>query len=86
MENGENVNKKNKDGCTPLHNASKKGYIEVVKLLVEHGADISARTKLKRTAEDVARIAKRSHIVSYLAKEKKKMKNILSTEIPENQK
>ena len=30
-------------GCTPLHNAAGKGLLEIVELLVYHGADLNIR-------------------------------------------
>jgi ankyrin repeat protein len=32
-------------GWTPLHLAAREGHLEVVKLLVEHGADLTATTQ-----------------------------------------
>ncbi|KAK6528287.1 hypothetical protein TWF281_009533 [Arthrobotrys megalospora] len=34
-----------KDGFTPLHKAVEKGWVDGIKLLLEHGADIEATTK-----------------------------------------
>lgn len=38
------VNAKDENGWTPLHEGARGGHLEVVKLLVENGADLSART------------------------------------------
>jgi prolyl 4-hydroxylase len=38
------VNAKDINGWTPLHEGARGGHLEVVKLLVENGADVSART------------------------------------------
>jgi prolyl 4-hydroxylase len=38
------VNAKDANGWTPLHEGARGGHLEVVKLLVENGADVSART------------------------------------------
>jgi prolyl 4-hydroxylase len=38
------VNAKDSNGWTPLHEGARSGHLEVVKLLVENGADITART------------------------------------------
>jgi len=41
VENGADINKKNNNnGTTPLHITCEKGHIEVLKYLVENGADI----------------------------------------------
>jgi Ankyrin repeats (3 copies) len=38
------VNAKDENGWTPLHEGARGGHLDVVKLLVENGADLSART------------------------------------------
>jgi ankyrin repeat protein len=48
------MNAQDKDGFTPLHLASAGGKLEVVRLLVEHGADIDVKDKAGRTAYQVA--------------------------------
>ena len=40
IEKGVDVNAKDKNGSTPLHYAAKMANLKVVKLLIEHGADI----------------------------------------------
>ncbi|MDP6307246.1 MAG: ankyrin repeat domain-containing protein, partial [Verrucomicrobiota bacterium] len=37
------VNTKNKNGGTPLHNATWKGHMEIVELLIANGADPNAK-------------------------------------------
>ena len=44
VANGINVNQKGEEGYTPLHEACSFGHKEIVRLLLESGADISART------------------------------------------
>ncbi len=39
----ENLNIRDKDGKTLLHYAAQKGYLDIVKLLLERGADINAK-------------------------------------------
>ncbi len=36
-------------GWTPLHEASSRGHIEVVRLLLDRGADIQAQTKVSES-------------------------------------
>ena len=43
LDNGADVNTKNKDGWTPIYPASWKGHAETVKLLIDHGANVNAR-------------------------------------------
>ena len=43
------VNARDKEGCTPLHLAARKGHRDVVELLVAEGADVNARNEEQRT-------------------------------------
>jgi ankyrin repeat protein len=42
------------DASTPLHLASTKGYVDVARMSVEHGADVSAQDKDGRTPLQLA--------------------------------
>ena len=53
-------------GNTPLHRASRSGRIELVRLLVEHGANVEVRDNQGRTPMDVASGEKRDEIVKLL--------------------
>jgi ankyrin repeat protein len=44
LAHGINVNQKGEDGYTPLHDACSFGHKEIVRLLLENGADLFART------------------------------------------
>ncbi len=54
-------------GATPLHWAALRGHTEVVKLLLQRGADVSARNKSGETARDVAVRAKRDEVARLLS-------------------
>ena len=50
IEEGANVNMRNKDGRTPLHKASIDGHLEIVKLLFKKGANIHIKDNNGNTA------------------------------------
>ena len=41
-----------RDGATALHYASKKGYTEVARLLVDNGSDVNRQKKCTQTVND----------------------------------
>ena len=51
---GTDVNSKDKDGWTPLHEAAYEGHKQIVKLLVTKGADVNANDDDGETPLDVA--------------------------------
>ena len=54
LERGADVNSRaDDDGCTPLHRASEHGVLQIVRLLLEHGADIGAVNRNGKTALQV---------------------------------
>jgi ankyrin repeat protein len=57
---GADVNAKNNYGETPLHEACRKGHVQVVKELVSHGADIEAKDNDESTPLHTA--ALRGHL------------------------
>ena len=67
------VNSRNAKGSTPLHLASMgsrwilKGFVVVVRLLLEHGADVQARDLSGQTASEVARGPEQQEIVWLLS-------------------
>lgn len=59
LENAANVNSVNDDLQTPLHLAAERGFTEptqgeIIKLLIEHGANAGLRDKNHKTALDLA--------------------------------
>ena len=64
LENGVDVNSKDDDGYSALHAAAENGYLDVVKLLVEKGADIHFKSEY--TALELAKMAQQHEIVAYL--------------------
>ncbi|MBM3886685.1 ankyrin repeat domain-containing protein [Candidatus Dependentiae bacterium] len=56
------INSKNFKGSTPLHIAVSRGDIEIVKKLIEAGANISERDAQGRTAQSIAEKNKRPDI------------------------
>lgn len=54
MRAGANVNAKGLDNESPLHDAAINGHYKLVKLLVEHGADIYAKNSKGKTPLDIA--------------------------------
>ncbi|KAN0141689.1 Ankyrin repeat-containing domain protein [Lactarius tabidus] len=63
------VNSRNNEGSTPLHLASagyEVGNPDIVRLLLDHGADAQARNLSGKTASQVARGPNRQEIVQLL--------------------
>jgi len=63
---GVNVNHIIANGAFPLYMACQKGFIEIVKLLLENGADINMRFKGKFTGEHIAKTKKHFNVVKLL--------------------
>ena len=69
------VNSRNVEGSTPLHLASRgswslrKGSAVVVRLLLDHGADVQARDLSGKTASEVARGPEQQEIVRLLSQD-----------------
>ncbi|HJZ90497.1 MAG TPA: ankyrin repeat domain-containing protein [Gemmataceae bacterium] len=68
---GINIDQPGDLGHTPLHEACMRGSLEIVRLLVEHGADLFALTE-GHPPFTTARFANNDHICDYLAGEMKK--------------
>ena len=54
IKKGININDVQKDGSTPLHGAAFYGQVEIVKLLIDYGADINKRNNFGNLASDEA--------------------------------
>ena len=53
LARGTNVNLKNDGGSTPLIEASRKGYKEIAKLLIENGADVNCKLEYTTDIESI---------------------------------
>jgi len=70
IENGADVNAKDRSGNTPLHWMACGGYghIEIAKLLIDNGADVNAKNKRRITPLDMAKFEGHTEIVKLLKK------------------
>ncbi len=68
IEAGADVNAVQQDGATPLHEAAAIGNLALVQLLLEHGADASARDAKQRDAAAFAHEGGHTAIVELLAR------------------
>ena len=68
MAAGTDVNSKDKDGWTPLHEAASEGDNKIVELLVTKGADVNAKDKNGDTPLDMAIRLRRTETVDLLRK------------------
>ncbi len=50
------VSAKYKDGWTPLHEAARKGFMDVAELLIAKGADVNAKRQKWRDAAAPCRL------------------------------
>ena len=66
VEQGADVNAKDKYGRTPLYVASEEGHIDVVKYFVELGADVEAKDRFGKTPLHVASRNGHIDVVKYL--------------------
>jgi len=72
LERDAEVNSQNDEGSTPLHRTSEvssKGHllVDVVQILLDHGADVRMRNLSGQTASEVALGAEKQKIVQLLA-------------------
>ena len=64
LANGTDVNSADDEGYSALHAAAENGYLDVVKLLVEKGANVQHKTQY--TALELAEMAGNDDVVAYL--------------------
>ena len=69
LENGASANVRQQKDITPLHSAAHNGNINLVKLLISHGADTRAVTADAKTSLDMALEVKAAEIIELLEKE-----------------
>jgi ankyrin repeat protein len=53
-------------GLTPLHLAAGEGHLDIVKLLLEHGADINARSAFRVTPLALAARDRQTEVAAFL--------------------
>ncbi|KAL8692205.1 MAG: hypothetical protein Q9218_002736 [Villophora microphyllina] len=68
---GLNLDLRNKAGNTPLHWASMNGHLEVVKLLVDRGADVWIKNEAGHNAMFDAEVAGKEEVVAWLLSQQK---------------
>ena len=61
LASGADVNAKNEEGWTVLHEAAFGGRKEMVELLIANGAEVNAKGESGRTPLDLANQSKRTH-------------------------
>lgn len=64
LEQGVDVNMTDEEGYSALHAAAENNYLDVVKLLVTHGADVNLKGQY--TALELAAMAANQEIIDYL--------------------
>uniref|UniRef100_A0A0G4I247 Uncharacterized protein n=1 Tax=Chromera velia CCMP2878 TaxID=1169474 RepID=A0A0G4I247_9ALVE len=67
LDRGANVNTRNANSRTALHEAAQRGVIEIVRFLIERGADLQVRDDQGHTPHDVAvRLERHPEVVALL--------------------
>lgn len=74
LDNGADVNAKDRDGWAALIVATRTGHVDIVKILLERGADRNAKTKYGNTAFKVAKGKGYTKIIRLLQKARLKAK------------
>ncbi|XP_065908634.1 uncharacterized protein [Dysidea avara] len=83
LQNGANMEMRNKDGDTPLHDAASRGHHSVCSLLLQNGANIEMRNKDNNTPLDMAKNGRHDRVVqlfkSYPQKKLQRKKEIMAS-------
>ena len=66
LSQGIDVNQTDDEGYSALHAAAENDYLEIVKLLIQKGADLNY--KAEYTALELAEMAENKEIIDYLKK------------------
>ena len=66
LSQGVNANQADDEGYSALHAAAENNYLDVVKLLVTHGADVNLKGQYM--ALELAEMAENKEIIDYLKK------------------
>ncbi len=66
LDAGAQVDAHGIDGWTPLHSAASQGHAELVRLLLERGADPDARLRGGLTARDLAAQSRYTDVIEVL--------------------
>ena len=64
------VNAQNRNNDTPLHQCSYYGYLEICRLLVEHGAILDLKNNYGQTALEIAEEKRKNEIIKLLKEAK----------------
>lgn len=67
INEGHDVNAPGDDGYTALHAAAENNHLEIVKLLLLHGADVSAAVTSGETPADLAVLCGHDDVVKILS-------------------
>ncbi|KAG2263055.1 hypothetical protein Bca52824_070134 [Brassica carinata] len=68
IESGISVNARDSEGCTPLHWATERGHLDIVKLLVDKNADVNAKDNKGQAPLHYAVVCDREAIAEFLVK------------------
>jgi len=66
LEKGADINAKDSEGWTPLHNAARSGNVEIIKALLDRGAAVNAKNTNGETALMVAALLGQTNAIEFL--------------------